>query len=420
MYQASNTNTVCLIATLDTKYVEAMYLKEKLESFGLRVIVIDVSTKNAISTTLKNTIPPTEVAKAGGFSFEEVSRLPRRKAIEVMAQGLKKILGELYGRGAVDGVIAIGGADGASLAASAMREMPIGIPKIIVSPIFQGHEEFGPFVGTKDIVLIHSVVDVVGINTISRIIFDNAAAALAGMVLARSKSSEDQGRRSLLPGDRSIAATMYGNTTPGVMKAKTLLEREGFEVIVFHPNGTGGRAMEELIEQGYFIGVLDYTPHEIVDELFGGLHRAGPHRLEAAGRKGIPQVILPGCLDFILMGSYDTLPSDIKKSRLLYAFNPLHTLVKISKEEAAVVGRYVADKLNRARGPTAVVFPLRGLSMYDIEGGPFHDPEITLSLLKSLKEGLRQDIPLIEVDAHINDDKTATIASEVLLAFLKR
>lgn len=412
MTKEASRKTVCIIATLDTKDKEAKYIKEKIESYGLKTIVIDTSTRG-ISRELKPDIPCIEVAKAGGFEFEEISRLPRGEAIERMSIGLKKVLKNLYNEGKIDGVIAIGGADGALLAASAMKELPLGIPKVIISPIFQGSVKFEPFVGTKDMVLIHSIVDIAGLNVISKIIFDNAIAALVGMVTMGSEIWRKP------PKVNSIAVTMYGNTTPGVMKAKSILEKENFEVVIFHPNGTGGRAMEELIRQGYFTGVLDYTPHEIVDELYGGLHSAGPHRLEAAGEMGIPQVIVPGCLDFILMGPLESLPKEIRERRQTYKFNPMYTLVKITKDEAIEIAKYLASKLNRAKGPTAIVFPLKGLSMYDKEGDLFYNPEITKTLLKALKENLRSDIPLIEVNAHVNDEETARIAANLLIKFLK-
>lgn len=405
-------SAVCIIATLDTKYAEAKYIKDKLEAFGLRTIVVDVSTRRLIDVDFGPVVRPVEVAEAGGFKFEEISKLARREAIEKMSVGLKCVLKKLCDEGRINGVIAIGGADGVTLAAPAIRELPLGMPKVMISPIFQGSEEFGPFVGTRDVVLIHSVVDIAGINSVSRIIFDNAVAALAGMVMSGSNWRQPSK-------GKAIAITMYGNTTPGVMKAKAVLEKEGFEVVIFHPNGTGGRAMEELIEQGYFVGVLDYTPHEVVDELLRGLHRAGPHRLEAACKVGIPNVVVPGCVDFILMGPYEDLPEEIKRTRLTYKFNPLYTLVKITKEEAMEVGKCIADKLNRCKGFTAVVFPLKGLSMYDKEGDMFYDPEVTAVILKTLKDHLRADIPLIEVNAHVNDDETARMAAETLIRYIK-
>jgi uncharacterized protein (UPF0261 family) len=410
-------STICIIVSLDTKLNEARYIKNRIEEYGLRTIIIDISARQELAYESLRDLEPiiscSKVAKIGGYDFKEITRLPRSEALERMAIGLKNTIKSLYNERKIDGVLAIGGADGAIVASNAMKELPLGIPKVIVSPIFQGSTKFEPFVGTKDMVLIHSVVDIAGVNIISRIIFDNAVAAIVGAVTMGSKTWREP------PKVNSIAITMYGNTTPGVMKAKSMLEKENFEVVIFHPNGTGGRAMEELIRQGYFAGVLDYTPHEIVDELFGGLHSAGPQRLEAAGEIGIPQVIVPGCLDFILMGSLESLPKEIKEKRQVYKFNPMYTLVKITEEEATIVAEYLASKLNKAKGHCAIVYPLKGLSMYDREGDLFYNPKITLMLLNTLKSKLRSDIPVIEVNAHVNDLETAKIAAGMLLNMIK-
>jgi uncharacterized protein (UPF0261 family) len=411
------TTTICIIASLDTKLSEARYIKNKINELGLQTLVIDISARQELSREVLKDLEPiiscSEVAKAGGYDFKEIAKLPRGEALEHMAIGLKNVLKRLYDEDKIDGVLAIGGADGAIVASNAMKELPLGIPKVIISPIFQGTTRFEPFVGTKDMVLIHSVVDIAGVTIISKVIFDNAIAAIVGMVTMGSKVWRSP------PKANSIAITMYGNTTPGVMKAKSIIEKEGFEVVIFHPNGTGGRAMEELIRQGYFVGVLDYTPHEIVDELFGGLHTAGPHRLEAAGDVGIPQVVVPGCLDFILMGPLESLPKEIREKRQVYKFNPIYTLVKITEEEAMKVAEYLALKLNRAKGPCAIVYPLKGLSMYDREGDLLYNPKITLTLLKALKDKLRSDIPVVEVNAHVNDLETAKTAADILLRMIK-
>jgi uncharacterized protein (UPF0261 family) len=274
----------------------------------------------------------------------------------------------------------------------------------------QGREIIGPYVGTSDIILMHSVIDILGINEVSKKIFDLAVGAIVGMA--------DVAVTPKIQGSNLIAATMYGNTTPAVMRAKRILDAQGYEVIVFHPNGTGGRAMEELIDQGVFLGVLDMTTHEITDHIVGGLHSAGPLRLDAAGKKGIPQVVVPGCIDFILEGPLNSLPPKYKK-RKVYYFNPAETLVRTNKTEMVKVGKFMAEKLNRAVGPTAVMIPLGGFSMYCHEGEPMYNPEADQAFIKTVKRHLKSNVEVKEVDAHINDPIFAEAAVSMLLNMLK-
>lgn len=310
-----------------------------------------------------------------------------------------------------DNVISIGGMDGALLAAAGMQELPIGVPKLIVTPIAQGTEPFGNYVGTKDIMMMHSIVDILGINEISRKVFDVAVGAIVGMVDANVSPK-------MVRDKKLIATTMFGNTTPAVERAKSLLEEKGYEVVVFHPNGTGGRAMEELIEQGAFTAVLDMTPHEITGELFGGFYRAGPDRLEAAGKKGIPQLVVPGCIDFLIQGPLDSLSAKYKK-RKVYYFNSAVTMVRITGKEMATTARVMASKLNKAVGPTAVAIPLGGFNMYCHKGEALYDPDADMVFIKTLKEYLKPQIKVTEVDAHINDPVFAEAVVPILIEMIQ-
>ncbi|MFQ5762891.1 MAG: Tm-1-like ATP-binding domain-containing protein [Candidatus Bathyarchaeia archaeon] len=405
--------TVAVIATLDTKGWEAKYLKEKLEALGKRVIIIDTGMKTD-PLGVKPTVTHDMVAEAAGYSFAEISTLTRGIACEKMAKGVEAVVKRLFEEGRIDGVLAIGGLDGSLLASAGMRTLPIGFPKLLVSAVAQGTTQFGDFVGIKDVIVMHSVTDILGLNTITRKVFDEAAAAVSGMVDAEVSTK--------LEGGKTIAATMLGNTTPAVMRAKALLEERGFEVIAFHPNGTGGRAMEELIQQGFFTAVLDMTPHEVAaehvfkeDDVYGG---AGPTRLEGAGAMGIPQLVVPGCVDFIIQGPIEKLPEK-HRNRKRYYFTPTVTLVRASSEEMAAVGRVMAEKLNKARGPTAVAIPLRGFSMYNMEGKEMYDPEADAAFTAALKENLHPRIPVHMVDAHINNPTFAETCASILLDLIQ-
>ena len=403
---------IAIIATLDTKGEEVKYLKEQIEKKGKDVLVIDSGIRGT-PEAVEPDISREAVAKAAGSSIEELQEKDRGPAIGKMMEGIRKVVREAYEKGEFQGIMSIGGGDGSLLASAGMRELPIGVPKFILTPIAEGKETFGTYVGTKDIIMMHSVVDILGINEVSKKIFDIAVGAIVGMVDV-NVSPEVK-----LMGKKLIATTMYGNTTPAVMKAKNLLEEKGYEVVVFHPNGTGGRAMEELIEQGFFTAVLDMTTHEVTDELFGGLHAGGPHRLEVAGKKGVPQVVVPGCVDFILGGPLNSLPAKYKK-RKIYPFNPAATLVRASKKEMRTIAKVMADKLNKTVGPTTVLIPLDGFSMYCHEGEALYDPETDKVFIETLKEHLKPQIKVEEVNAHINDPVFAEKAVFILTGMIDK
>lgn len=400
---------VVVVSTLDTKGRETAYLAARIRESGLDVLVVDCGVLGEPQGIAPD-IGHESVARAAGTTLEAVRAAGTRgAAVEVMARGLSGVLADLYRQGRCAGVIALGGAEGAVMAAGAMQALPLGLPKIIVTPVAAGRRIFGPFVGLRDVLLLHSVVDILGLNPVSRIIFDNAAGAIAGMVRARSA------RRPATSKDRLVAVTMLGNTTPAVMRITTGLEAAGFTPVVFHSNGVGGQCMEEMIAEGMFVGVIDFTTDELTDELVGGYHAAGPHRLEAAACHGVPQVVVPGCVDFFVTGPRESVP-ERWRGRPQYHHNPALTLVRASREEMVAVGHIMAGKLNASRGPVIVAVPLEGLSIPNTPGGVFHDPEADAAFRAALRGHLRSDVPLVEVPAHIN----APLFAETVLALFRR
>ena len=400
---------VAVVSTLDTKGRETVYLADRIREGGLDVLVVDCGVLGEPLGVTPD-IGHERVAEAAGTTLEAVRAVGTRgAAVEIMARGLSRVLAELYRHGRCAGVIALGGAEGAVMAARAMQALPVGLPKIIVTPVASGRRTFGPFVGSRDILLMHSVVDILGLNPVSRTIFDNAAGAIAGMVRARAA------RRSAAAEPRLVAVTMLGNTTPAVTRIAEGLEAAGFTPVIFHSNGAGGQCMEEMIAEGMFVGVIDFTTDELTDELVGGLHAAGPHRMEAAARLGIPQVVVPGCVDFFVVGPRESVP-ERWRNRPQYHHNPALTLVRTSRDEMAEVGRVMAAKLSASRGPVAVAVPLEGLSIPNTPGGAFHDPEADAAFLAALRHHLRGDIPIVEVSAHIN----APSFGEAVLALFRR
>jgi uncharacterized protein (UPF0261 family) len=329
-----------------------------------------------------------------------------------MIRGAEMITRELYEQGKFNGVISIGGAQGTEIACAAMRALPTGVPKLAVSTVASGRATFGPFVGTKDITMMHSVADMQGLNFLTRRILENAAGAICGMV-------ENLEEKLLKPEKIPVAMSMLGTTTPGALRCKGILESKGFEVVTFHQNGTGGIAMEDMIREGAFQGVLDLNLHEIGDRLAGGLHGAiREDRLEAAGALGIPQVVVPGSINYVVLGPLDSLSAEWR-SRKLIIHNPNLTLVRLSPDELRSVGKIVAEKLNRAKGSTHLFIPLRGFSYPDRENHPHWDPEGNQAFIDSLKAHLNPSIPLTELDAHINDPEFIDPVTEIFLSMMK-
>ncbi len=342
-------------------------------------------------------IPQTEVANRGGIPLKEVVATgDKGKCTLNMALGAEGITKELYEEGRVHGVVGIGGAQGTEIGCTAMRALPTGVPRLMVSAVASGRHTFGSYVGTKDITLMHSVGDIQGLNFLIKRILENAAGAICGMVKRASGSP-------MKPVGVPIALSMLGTTTPGALRAKKILEEKGFEVVAFHQNGTGGIAMEDMIREGAFKGVLDLNLHEVSDRWFGGLHGAiRDDRLEAAGAMGLPQVIAPGSIEYTVQGPMDSLSETIRK-RQCFIHNPRLTLVRLRADELHQVGKLIARRLNRAKGPTKIFIPLRGFSFPDREGLPLWDPEGDQAFIKALQGNLNKSIPLTELDAHIND-----------------
>jgi uncharacterized protein (UPF0261 family) len=310
----------------------------------------------------------------------------------------------------VQGVLCLGGAEGALLGAAAMHALPVGVPKVIVSPSASGRRAFGPFVGESDVLVMHSVVDILGLNPIARSVFDNAAAAVVGM-------ARDAGRPVSDLGGRSVGITMLGHTTPAVMRIRAALERAGHEPVVFHANGVGGPAMEKLAAAGALSGVIDYTLSEVANAQLGGLHATGPERLTVAGSCGLPQVVVPGCVDFFNQGAPDTVPEEYR-ARKSYYHNPVATLVRLERDELAELGRIVAQRLNESRGPVRVVAPTRGFSLADVEGGDLWDPDADAAFLDALGSSLSPEISLELVETHVNDPAFADLVAERYLALV--
>jgi uncharacterized protein (UPF0261 family) len=384
--------TIALIGTLDTKGAEFAFLREQIRNAGLPTLVIDAGVLD--EPPFHPDITRAEVAAAGGVRLDELRTARNRgKSIEVMAAGAALLVRRLYEEGKIHGVISLGGSAGTTIGTAAMRALPVGVPKLMVSTLASGDTR--PYVGTKDIAMFYPVLDLAGLNFLSRRILRNAAAAVVAMVRQSQEESEPQ--------KPVIAATMFGVTTPCVARARQLLEERGFEVLVFHATGTGGQAMESLIRNGLVAGVLDITTTELADELVGGILSAGPDRLTAAGAMGIPQVVCPGAIDMVNFGPMDTVPEKFKH-RQLYAHNPNVTLMRTTPGECTELGRLTAQKMNLAKGPATFVMPLRGVSAIDAPGEPFYSPAADAAFLEALKRDLGPSVSLVEVDAHINDE----------------
>jgi uncharacterized protein (UPF0261 family) len=395
---------IALIGTLDTKGAEIAYVRDRLRALGARPLVVDSGILGS-PDGIEPDITRAEVARAAGRDLEEIRHAGSRgAAVQLMLEGVRAVVMRAWGDGRVHGVLCLGGAEGALLGAAAMHALPVGVPKLIVSPSASGRRAFGPFVGEGDVTVMHSVIDILGLNEISRAIFDNAAAAIVGM-------ARDAGRPVQQLGEKCVGITMLGQTTPGVMRVRDALVRAGHEPVIFHANGVGGPAMETLVEAGALGGVIDYTLSELANSLMDGIHTTGPDRLRVAGRHGLPQVVVPGCVDFFNQGARDTVPERYR-ARKSYFHNPVATLVRLTAEEETALGRIVAERLNEARGPVRVVAPTRGFSLADAEGGDLWDPEADRAFLDSLRDALRGDIPYESVDAHVDDDAFADIVAE--------
>jgi len=404
--------TVLLIATFDTKEEEAFFLKKQIEARGISVLTMD--TGILAPPRGKVDINQTEVANQGGVPLQEaVATGDKGRCMANMIRGAEILCKKFYDQGRFQGVIGIGGAQGTEIASAAMRTLPMGVPKFIVSTVASGRATFGPYMGTKDITMMHSIADIQGLNFLTRRILENAAGAICGMI-------EGLEKQLMKPEKIPVAMSMLGTTTPGALRAKKSLEAKDYEVVTFHQNGTGGIAMEEMIREGFFKGVLDLNLHEIGDRYVGGLHGAiRGDRLEAAGEAGLPQVVAPGSINYVVLGPLNSLTPEWR-SRKLIVHNPNLTLVRLSPEELRKVGHLVAEKLNRAKGPAQVFIPLKGFSYPDRENLPHWDPEGNRAFVDSLKTHLRPSILVTELDAHINDPEFIDPVVETFLSMMKR
>lgn len=396
--------TVVLLGTLDTKGLEYAYLRERILEQGADVVLVDAGVQGSPLTAPN--ISREEVARAAGADAAQLAAAgDRGAAVEAMARGAGEVVRRLHLEGRLDGILGLGGSGGTALVTSAMRELPVGVPKLMVSTVASGDTR--PYVGATDVTMMYSVVDIAGLNRISERILTNAAAAIVGMAEASTTFTPSANSKPL------VGATMFGVTTPCVTAARQRLEELGYEVLVFHATGTGGLSMEALIRDGYVIAALDITTTELADELVGGVFSAGPHRLEAAGQMGIPQVVSLGALDMVNFGPMDTVPSRFKDRRL-YRHNPTVTLMRTTSGECAELGRTLARKLNAATGPVTLFVPLKGVSLIAMEGQVFHDPDADEALFTALRDHLDPQVDARWLETDINDPGFARKMADAL------
>lgn len=399
--------SVFLLATLDTKGHEAAFVRDLLRGYGVEVKLVDTGClgKPAVAADVSRE----DVFSAGGSSLEEAVRdRDRGRAVTIAAQGAANLIRDAHRRGDVSGVLALGGSAGTTIGTAAMRVLPLGVPKLMISTLASG--QVRQYVGDKDVMMLNSVVDILGVNRVSRLVLSSAARAMAGMVTldASGEAGDDK---------PLVAATMFGVTTPCIERAKEVLEEAGFEVLVFHATGNGGQAMESLIAEGVFAGVLDITTTELADEIAGGVLSAGPDRLTAAAKAGIPQVVSVGATDMVNFHAPDTIPPQFA-DRKFYEHNPTVTLMRTTAEECAQIGALIGQKVSAATGPAAVLLPRKGVSAIDCEGQPFDDPAARQSLADALKANLK-GAELVELDCHINDPEFAEAAARKLIEMIR-
>lgn len=398
---------IVIIGTLDTKGEEIGFARDVVEAQGIDVHVVDVGVMG--EPAFKADTSADDVAEAADTTLETLRHdADRGDAMERMGKGAAVVAERLHEAGVLDGVLGLGGSGNTSIATTAMRTLPVGVPKLMVSTMASGDTE--PYVGSRDIAMLYSVADIEGLNQLSRQVIANAALAVVGMV-ENDPDVEVEDRPT-------IGITMFGVTTPCVQTAREILEDRGYETITFHATGTGGKAMESLIEDGVIDGVLDVTLTEWADELVGGVLNAGPERLDAAGEAGLPQVISTGALDMVNFGPRDSVPESFE-GRRFHIHNPQVTLMRTTPEENAKLGTIIAEKLNAATGPTALALPLEGVSAIGVEGEDFYDPEADAALFDALREDLDEGIELIELETDINDDAFAKAIATTLDGYMR-
>lgn len=397
--------TVYLIGTLDTKGAEIAFVRDQLRASGVETCVVDAGCLG--EPAIAADITREEVFAAADTSLDSVRDAgDRGQAITLAAQGVAKIIAAQSEK--VAGVLGLGGSAGTTIATAAMRRLPLGVPKVMVSTLASG--QVRPYVGDKDIFMLNAVVDIAGINRISRAVLGNAARAMAGMLTLQTDDATTTEDKPL------VAATMFGVTTPCVEQARAILEKAGYEVLVFHATGNGGEAMESLIADGLIAGVLDITTTELADELVGGVLSAGPDRLTAAGRRGVPQVISVGATDMVNFGPPDSIPAKFA-DRQFYKHNPTVTLMRTTVEENRRLGEEIAHKAAASTGPVQILLPLKGVSAIDCPGQPFDDSSAREALFQNIREH-RGEVDVVELDQHINDAEFATAAAQSLLEMM--
>ncbi|MPZ19128.1 MAG: UPF0261 family protein [Luteitalea sp.] len=401
-------STIAVLGTFDTKGVEHAYVADCIRARGHDVLMVDVGGQGP--PQVQADVDADAVAAEGGVDLAALrARGDRGAMVEAMARSAPGLVARLAREGRIDGVLSLGGSGGTAIATAAMRALPLGLPKVMVSTVASGN--VAPYVGAQDIVMFPSIVDVAGLNRFSRGIFRRAAVAICAMVEAVGAEATDA--------KPLVVASMFGNTTACVERARHRLEAEGYEVLVFHATGAGGRAMESLIESGTVDGVLDVTTTEWADELVGGALKAGPTRLEAAARHGVPAIISPGCLDMVNFGPPETIPETFS-GRTFYQHNPQVTLMRTTATECTQLGRILAEKANLSTGPVTVLIPLQGVSVIGEAGQPFHDAAADAALFTELRKHLRPEIPVVEVDAAINDPRFADACAVALIDNMRK
>ncbi|HUR58628.1 MAG TPA: Tm-1-like ATP-binding domain-containing protein [Opitutaceae bacterium] len=397
--------TIAVLGTFDTKGPEHAFVAEAIRKEKFTALLIDVGSLSA--PTIRADIPVAEVISEELDARAILARRDRGESVAMMARAAARTVVRLAAQEKIHGIISLGGGGGTAIATAAMRALPIGFPKVMVSTLASG--QTAPYVGTADIAMFAAVVDVSGINRVSRAVFENAAGAICGMVTAA------EARRRAPANDKPIVvASMFGNTTSCVTEARRVVEGAGYEVLVFHATGTGGRSMEALIASGLVAGALDLTTTEWADELVGGILGAGVHRLDAAAETGIPAVIAPGCLDMVNFGERGTVPAKFA-GRTFYQHNPQVTLMRTTPEECAELGRILAEKINRYTGPVTVALPRGGISLISAPGQPFHDPAADKALFDALTSQLRASVRVIDSRFAINDPPFARLCADALL-----
>lgn len=403
--------TVAIVATCDTKGREAQYIRSLIEKHGLRGWVIDCG----ILRDPVGVVPDTsrhQVAQAAGYTIDElIARGSRGAAVNGMIEGIGKVVERMSNEGKIDALIAIGGAEGAIIAKSAMDALPILVPKLTLSTIASGEHKFGEIIGHNDAMVMHTVVDILGLNSVSKRIFENGVNAIVGMLKFKSQEEPVASKR--------VGMTLLGTITPPAVKIiLPMFENENFEVYTFHANGVGGECMDRMAQENYFNGVFDWALNEIVGMHFGGLHKCSSKRMDAAIEKRIPLVVVPGAADILVLSTQESMDQKYE-GRARYYHNKEITLVSLTTQECIKVAETIVEKLNRAEGPVTVLFPLRGLCSQDKEGFALDNPEGRKHMYQIFKEKLKKEINFIALDNHINDDSFAASAASEMIKLIK-